>query len=586
MENRKLKMKNDVSIVLTGQAGMGVQTVEQLLMQMFRLAGFHVFATKEYMSRVRGGMNSTSIRVGAGPVRACVDCIDILVPLNKGGIRHVQSRLSKDTLIIAEKENFEDRSDIGQLNLVDVPFTKIATDLGNKIYSSVVAVGLLAALFEVEVSILTDFISKRFASKDATVVSGNLAAAQAGCDLGKKLAAEKGLNFHLLPDPEVKDRMLVGGAEAIGLGAIAGGCNFIGAYPMSPSTNLLQFLAKHADQFGIVVEQAEDEIAGINMALGAWYAGAKAVASTSGGGFALMTEGLSLCGMIESPLVMHIAQRPGPATGLPTRTEQGDLELALYAGHGEFPRAILAPGNLEEGFDLMRRAFDMADKTQSPIFVLTDQYFVDTYYTIDRPDVSDLSTEHRFVKTDKDYKRFAFTKTGLSPRGIPGFGEGLVVVDSDEHDEEGHITEDLDLRVKMVDKRLGKLKLLERATIKPTLWPAKNDYKTLVICWGSTRTVVEEALTRLGRKDIAMLHFAQVWPVHPKVAEYTNRAKKVICLEGNATGQFAKLLRLQKDIAIDKQILKYNGLQFSVEEVMEHLTGNAHGFASNNRRST
>jgi 2-oxoglutarate ferredoxin oxidoreductase subunit alpha len=575
-----LKISQDYSIVLTGQAGMGIQTVEQLLMQMFRLAGFHVFATKEYMSRVRGGMNSTSIRVGVGPVRACVDRIDILVPLNKGGISHVQHRLSKNTLIIAEKENFDDRPDIDQLNIADVPFTQIAADNGNKIYSSVVAVGLLAALFEMDLSILSNFIAKRFAGKDAAILSGNLAAAQAGYNLGKKLAAEKDLHFQLLPDPEVNNQMLVSGAEALGLGAIAGGCNFIGAYPMSPSTGLLQFLAKHAEQFGIVVEQAEDEIAGINMALGAWYAGARAVASTSGGGFALMTEGLSLCGMIESPLVVHLAQRPGPATGLPTRTEQGDLELALYAGHGDFPRAILAPGDLEEGFDLMRRAFDMADKTQSPVFVLTDQYFVDTYYTIDRPDVTDLITEHRFIKTDKDYKRFAFTKAGLSPRGIPGFGDGLVVVDSDEHDEEGHITEDLNLRVQMVDKRLGKMKLLERATFKPTLWPSKIDYKTLVICWGSTRPIVEEALARLGRRDIAMLHFSQVWPVHPKVAEYTNRAKKVICLEGNATGQFAKLLRLQKDIAIDKQVLKYNGLQFTVEEVMEHLVGNAHGFAS------
>jgi len=569
MENGKPKIQ-DVSIVLTGQAGMGIQTVEQLLIQMFRLSGCHVFATKEYMSRVRGGMNSTSIRVGSRPVRACVDRIDILVPLNRGGISHVQKRLSKDTLIIAEKENFEDRSNLGQRSLMDVPFTKIAAELGNKIYSSVVAVGLLAALFDVEISILTDFISKRFAGKEASVVSGNISAAQAGYDVGKKLASEKGLKFHLQPAPAVKGRMLIGGAEAIGLGAIAGGCNFIGAYPMSPSTNLLTFLARHANTFGIVVEQAEDEIAGINMALGAWYAGARAVASTSGGGFALMTEGLSLCGMIESPLVMHIAQRPGPATGLPTRTEQADLELALYAGHGEFPRAVLAPGNLEEGFELMRHAFNLADKTQSPVFILTDQYFIDTYYTIERLDVSSLRAEHQFVKTAKDYKRFALTDNGLSPRGIPGFGEGLVVVDSDEHDEEGHITEDLDLRIKMVDKRLKKLKLLEQAVIEPTLWP-NADYKTLVICWGSTRTVVEEALTRLGRDDIAMLHFAQVWPIHPRAVEYANKAKKIVCLEGNARGQFANLLRLHKDIAADEHILKYNGLQFSVEEAVGRL---------------
>jgi 2-oxoglutarate ferredoxin oxidoreductase subunit alpha len=569
-----MKTDRDVSIVLCGQAGMGIQTVEQLVSQMFRMAGLYVFATKEYMSRVRGGMNSTSIRVGSQPLRAMVDRIDILIPLNKGGIRHVEKRLSKGTLIIAEKENFEDRPDIGQLNLADVPFTKIAADLGNKIYSSVVAVGLLAALFEMELSMASDFLTRRFGGKDPAIVAGNIAAVQAGYDAGRKLSSEKGIRFNLKTDPAIKDQVFLSGTEAMGLGAIAGGCNFIGAYPMSPSTNLLQFLAKNAEKFGIVVEQAEDEIAGINMALGAWYAGARAIASTSGGGFALMSEGISLCGMIESPLVIHIAQRPGPATGLPTRTEQGDLELALYAGHGEFPRAILAPGDLQQAFDCTRLAFDMADKTQSPTFVLSDQYMVDTYYMAPPPDVSGRKVKNQFIKTDKDYKRYSLTDNGLSPRGIPGHGDGLVVVDSDEHDEEGHITEDLDLRTRMVDKRLKKYKLLEEMALEPTLWPNVN-YQTLIICWGSTKTVVEEALAELGRDDVAMLHFGQVWPIHPKAAEYVKRAKKIVCLEGNATGQFAKLLKLHQGIQVDEQILKYNGIQFSVEEVVSQLKKNS-----------
>jgi len=560
----------DIAIVLTGQAGMGIQTVEQLLMGVFKQAGFHVFATKEYMSRVRGGMNSTLIRVGSCPVRASVNRIDILIPLNKGGIQHVEKRLTPNTLILGEKGTFEDRPDFGQLNLLDVPFTQIAAGFGNKLYSSVVAVGLLASLFDLDMAVLSDFITTRFGTKDQAVLSGNLSAAQAGYDIGKKMTAEKHLKFNITPDPDVKDQMLISGSDAVGLGAIAGGCSFIGAYPMSPSTGLLQFLAKHAEEFGIVVEQAEDEIAGINMALGAWYAGARAVASTSGGGFALMTEGVSLAGMIESPLVIYLAQRPGPATGLPTRTEQGDLELALYAGHGEFPRAILAPGNVEEGFETMRCAFDVADKTQSPVFVMTDQYFVDTYYTAPRLDVSGVKPQPQIIKTDRYYKRFTLTANGISPRGIPGHGEGLVVVDSDEHDEPGHITEDLGLRTKMVDKRLKKFALLEQAAVAPTLI-ASGDYQTLILCWGSTRTVVEEALAQLGRTDIAMLHFSQVWPIHPSVVALTERIKQIICLEGNATGQFAKLLKLHKGVRIDRQILKYNGLQFSVEEVVEQL---------------
>jgi 2-oxoglutarate ferredoxin oxidoreductase subunit alpha len=563
----------DVSIVLCGQAGMGIQTVEQLVSQMFRLAGLYVFATKEAMSRVRGGMNSTSIRVGSQPVRAMVDRIDILIPLNKGGISHVKKRLSNQSLILAEKDNFEELPDLGTLNLSDVPFTKIAEGLGNKVFTSIVAVGVLAALFKIELAIVKDFLSKRFGRKGTEIVAGNLAAVQAGYEAGCKLLSEKGIEFNLKPDPKVKDQIFISGAEAIGLGAIAGGCNFIGAYPMSPSTDILQYLAKNAEKFGIVVEQAEDEIAGINMALGAWYAGARGLANTSGGGFALMAEGLSLCGMTEVPLVIHLAQRPGPATGLPTRTEQGDIELALYAGHGEFPRAILAPGDMTQAIEYTRLAFDMADKTQLPIFVLSDQYLDDTSYNIAKPDVSGYKVQHQFIKTDKDYKRYLFTDNGLSPRGIPGFGDGQVVVDSDEHTEDGHITEDLDIRIKMVDKRLKKHKLLEELTLEPTLWPNVN-YKTLVICWGSTQPVVQEALKELGRDDVAMLHFGQVWPIHPKVDEYVKKAKKVICLEGNATGQFAKLLKLQRDIKIDAKILKYNGLQFSVEEVVELLKKN------------
>ncbi len=562
--------RRDVSIVLCGQAGMGIGTVESLLMYILKNAGFHVFATKEYMSRVRGGQNSTTLRIGSSPVRANIDRIDLLIPLDRGAVVHVRERISRQTIILADPE-IVDASELPQeVRCIETPLARLAKDIGNKIYSNIIAVGLVGACSGVDKSCMADFIRKRFAEKDQRVIDENLRALEAGTKLGDALTAGGGLGFDLKPDTAVANQKLISGSEAIGLGAIAGGCNFIGAYPMSPSTGLLSFLAKHADQFGIVVEQAEDEIAGINMAVGAWYAGARAVASTSGGGFALMTEGLSLAGIMESPLVVHIAQRPGPATGLPTRTEQGDLELALYAGHGDFPRAILAPGNLEQGFELMRHAFGLADKTQSPVFVLTDQYFIDTHYTVSMPDVSNCSTEHFFVKTDKEYKRFAFTETGLSPRGIPGYGGGLVVTDSDEHTEEGHITEDLNLRIRMVDKRLKKLALLEQAALEPTLWP-NGDFKVLVICWGSTRPLIEEAIAQLGRGDIAMLHFAQLWPIHPKAVEIISRAKKVICLEGNATGQFAKLLKLHKDIQVDELILKYNGLQFSVEEIIKRL---------------
>jgi 2-oxoglutarate ferredoxin oxidoreductase subunit alpha len=339
---------------------------------------------------------------------------------------------------------------------------------------------------------------------------------------------------------------------------------------MSPSTAVLTFLAKNGRDFGIIAEQAEDEIAAMNMAIGAWYSGARAMVTTSGGGFALMVEGLSLAGMLESPMVIHLAQRPGPATGLPTRSEQADLELALYAGHGEFPRILFAPGTLEQAFYLTARAFNLADKYQVPVFILTDQYFIDTYYNTTGFDLSDVKIEKHFVKTAENYKRYELTKNGISPRGIPGFGQGLVCVDSDEHDIEGHITEDLQLRTKMVDKRLRKLESAKKDIVPPQLYP-KRKYRNLVVCWGSTYNIVKEAIGLLDRDDTSLLHYSQVYPLHPKTADYLSKARKIISIENNATAQFAKLIKLHTGIDIKNRILKYSGLSFAVEEVAEKL---------------
>jgi 2-oxoglutarate ferredoxin oxidoreductase subunit alpha len=292
--------------------------------------------------------------------------------------------------------------------------------------------------------------------------------------------------------------------------------------------------------------------------------------TTSGGGFALMTEGLSLAGMLESPMVIHLAQRPGPATGLPTRTEQGDLELALYAGHGEFPRIIFAPGTLEDCFCLTQKAFNLADKYQVPVFILTDQYLVDSYYNTSGFELSDINVENHIVKTSKGYERYVLTENGISPRGIPGLGEGLVAVDSDEHDQAGHITEDLDLRTRMVDKRLGRLELLKDEIIPPELAGPEN-YKNLVVCWGSTYSIVDEAVKNLNRDDVAFLHFKQIYPLPNETADYLQKAHKVIIVENNATSQFAKLIKLHTGIDIEGKILKYNGLSFYVEELTQKL---------------
>jgi 2-oxoglutarate ferredoxin oxidoreductase subunit alpha len=561
--------RSDVSVVLCGQAGQGIQTVEKLLTRILCAAGCNVFATKEYMSRVRGGANSTEIRVSASPVRAYIDRIDILIPLNKGAIEHVADRISPETIVLAEEETVS--ANAGKLsNVINVPFTKIAAGIGSAVYSNVVATGTLAAIFGVELQTVVDYVKQNFSAKSPEIIGNNVEATKAGFKIGAELRASGRIKIAGTFTAGVKNDIFLNGGEAVALGAIAGGCNFIAAYPMSPSTPVLVFLAQHAGEFGIIAEQAEDEIAGMNMAIGAWYAGGRALASTSGGGFALMIEGLSLAGMLESPVVVHLAQRPGPATGLPTRTEQADLELALYAGHGEFPRIIYAPGKLEDAFYLTQKAFNLADKFQVPVFVLTDQYLIDSYYNTPPFDLSGVKVEKHIIKTNKDYIRYALTENGISPRGIPGYGEGLVVVDSDEHDQEGHITEDLQLRTRMVDKRLKKLELIKKEIEPPELWPAQ-DYKKLVVCWGSTYDVVKEAILRLKRKDVSLLHYNQVYPLHPETAGFLKKAETVVIVENNATSQFGKLIKLYAGIDIDKKILKYNGLSFSVEEVADGL---------------
>ena len=570
--NLSFQKKDDLSIVLCGQAGQGIQTVEYLLTRIFKLAGYNVFATKEYMSRIRGGINSTEIRISSRPVHASVNKIDILIPLNEGAIRHVEERISPETITLADEETINKDFDHDNYTYVEVPFTKTASDIGNKIYSNVVAVGTIAGLLGVELQTISKYVKQFFSAKSEDVVQENLAAAKEGFNLGAGLVGSSKINIDISRDAAIKDQILLSGTEAVALGAIAGGCNFISAYPMSPSTGVLTFLAKHAKDFDIIAEQAEDEIAAINMAIGGWYASARAMVTTSGGGFTLMTEGLSLAGMLEIPIVIHLAQRPGPATGLPTRTEQADLELALYAGHGEFPRIILAPGKIEDGFYLTQKAFNLADKYQVPVFILTDQYFIDSCHNTAFLDLSNMKIEKHIVKTEADYERYKITASGISPRGIPGFGQGLVAVDSDEHDEAGHITEDLDLRTKMVNKRLRKFELLKKDVIQPEL-VGPESYKNLVVCWGSTYNIIREAVKNLGRNDVALLHFKQVYPLPDETVDYLQRAEKTTVVENNATAQLAKLIRLNTGIDIENRILKYNGLNFSVEELTEELNG-------------
>ncbi len=557
-------MKNisgDLSIVLAGEAGQGIQVIESIITLLLKRNGYNVFSTSEFMSRVRGGVNSTEIRVSSKSVAGFLERIDILMPLHKGAIDHLKNRITADTVVIGERDN------INYENMVDSGFSKIAAEIGNVVLTNTVAAGFICGMFKIDKMMCEDFILGYFSGRDDETIRKNAEAIKRGHEAGSRLAF---INIDIYKSEDIKVNLLLSGADAISLGAMAGGCNYVCGYPMSPSTSVLEKMASYSMNCDIIAEQVEDEVGVVNMALGAWYAGARAFVTTSGGGFALMCEGISLCGMIESPFVMHLAQRPGPATGLPTRTEQGDLNLVLYAGHGDFPRIILAPGTIEEGFDLTRRAFNLADKYQVPVFVLTDQFYIDSSYNTPVFETDVFLPEKYIVETERDYKRFAYTNKGISPRGIPGYGTGNVCVDSDEHDEWGYITEDAGVRISMVDKRREKAGFIRNDIIQPRLYGDKK-YKTLVICWGSTLNTVTEAVENLGDKTIAVLHFSWIYPFHGNTVEYLKMASDIIIVENNSSAQFAQLILLNTGVSIDKRILKYNGSPFSVEELCREI---------------
>jgi 2-oxoglutarate ferredoxin oxidoreductase subunit alpha len=562
--------KQDISIVIAGEAGQGIQSVEQLLVQILHHSDYFVFSTKEYMSRVRGGSNSTEIRVSPLPVNSFVDRIDILVVLDKKAFDHVSYRLTDDTIIIGDKKHV---STLNHPHTFSFDFLKTAKEIGNKVYANTIAVGLLASLFHIPTDVIKHHISAFFEDKSDQIIADNIQAINQGKEFAKDLSQTIRFPQKLNTNNQSTNNeslLLLNGTQSIGLGALAGGCNFISSYPMSPSTGVLTFLASQGEKANVLVEQAEDEIAAVNMALGAWYAGARALVTTSGGGFALMGEGLSLAAMTETPVVIHVAQRPGPATGLPTRTEQGDLQLALYSGHGEFPRVIFAPGTLQQGFFLTKKAFDIADAFQIPVIILSDQYFVDSKYQTKTFLGLEEKPHYHIVETTESYQRYTYDPSGVSPRGIPGHGSGFVHIDSDEHDANGRITERADVRRNMVEKRLRKMQDLQQQSIQPTLY-GSAEYDVLLVGWGSTVNTIEEARDQLETNRVSFLHFSQVYPLHPKTKKLLEKARYVIVIENNATAQFADLLEKETGVSVNAHILQYTGHSFSVETLLNRI---------------
>jgi len=456
-------------------------------------------------------------------------------------------------------------------NILSVPLEKLATEAGkSKIMVNSVATGAALALLGYDLQPLLDRLEEEFGGKGKEIVENNKNSASAGYRYVQENF--KGIYpYHIPSAPLTKKKMLLNGSQAMALGAICSGLKFYSGYPMSPSTPIMEFVASVSKEYGIIVEPAEDEIAAINMVIGASFAGVRAMTATSGGGFCLMVEGLGLAGMTETPAVVVIAQRPGPSTGLPTRTEQADLRFVIHASHGEFPRAVFAPGYPEQAFYLMGKAFNMAERYQTPVIVLGDQHFNDSYFTVDQLDLDQITIDRGDILFDgripavKDYKRYAWSESGISPRILPGQSRAVLYADSDEHTEAGHITESSGVRKQMVRKRMSKLDGMRHEMGPPEIYPT-NNADIVLIGWGSTYGAIKEAVDLMNREGLRakMLHFSEIYPFPSKDLAWEIKGKaKFFAIENSYAGQFADLFSFETGIPISQKILKYDGRPFS-----------------------
>jgi 2-oxoglutarate/2-oxoacid ferredoxin oxidoreductase subunit alpha len=552
----------NINIMIGGEAGQGLVTIGQALAKALVRAGYFIVVTQSYMSRIRGGHNTFSIRVSSQPLDSPTEGVDLLLALNQETLELHRDELRAGSRVLADSG-----LSCATAPCLNVPYAELAEAR----YLNTVALGAAACLLGLEQKLVAGALDKLLGKHSAEVTQANheaLAKAYAW-------AWEQAHDFEALAPPaESGSRLMMNGNEALAMGLLAGGLKFLSFYPMTPSTSIALNIIANAEKMGVAVEQAEDEISAINMALGASYAGAPALVTTSGGGYALMTEGLSLAGMSETPVVIALVMRPGPATGLPTRSEQGDLSFALHGGHGEFPRAILTPGSVEECFAAGHQALHLAEDFQSPVFILSDQFLADSHRAVEPFGLEELSpVRPGTTVAGPAYQRYQVTGSGVSPRALPGSGPGLVVADGDEHDQAGHITEDLELRVLMQDKRLRKAEGLKLTALAPE-FSGPEEADLLLVSWGSSKGPVAAAARALRDRGraVAACHFPQVWPLAPeKFLPRFGKAQEVVLVEGNATGQFAGVLASAVGFRPHRLITRYDGLHFTPEYILRAL---------------
>jgi 2-oxoglutarate ferredoxin oxidoreductase subunit alpha len=568
-------MERGLNVMVGGEAGQGVQSVGFILAKAFARGGFHVFADQDYESRVRGGHNFFRVRVSAGEVAAISEEVDILLALNEESVGLHRSELAAHGAVVFDGEKA--RSIAAGGNLVSAPLARLAQEKGgSSVMANTVALGVGLGLVGYDPEIMAEAVRHNFGTGESG--ESNVRAAMAGYEYAT--VELKGLLKERFNATRGESRMLLNGSEAIALGAVAAGCTFMAAYPMTPATPIMEFLAGKSHEIGPVVVQPEDEIAAMNMTIGAAFAGARAMTATSGSGFALMVEGLGLAGITETPIVAVLAQRPAPAVGLPTRTEQGDLQFVLTAAPGEFPRAVVAPATVEEAFWLTVKAFNLADRYQLPVIMLTDHHLASSYATVPTFDLSRVTIDRgELLRPDDianpdEYKRHRITPSGISPRALPSQGKALVVTDADEHDEEGHPIEDADMRTQMMLKRLRKLDGLEDDIAPPRVYgPDRAD--TTLVGWGSTYGALREAIDTLRDDglDANLLHLSELWPFPAQaVVQAIETAGRSLVVESNATGQLARLIRSETGIKLSGSILKFDGRPFTPADIVREVT--------------
>jgi len=559
----------EVNIRIAGAAGQGIQTAAGLLGKALTRSNLFAYAYTDAESRIRGGLNFTHIRCSREPLAGVTNRIDILVALSKEALSAFEELMTEKSLVVAPQS-------WPHPHRVPAAIGKLAEQAGSEAVSGTVSIATAWKILGQAPGILETLIREHFASKK-NVLAQNLKALNLVFDSSQQIPGAA--YFHLPAASSTgTGRMWISGHEAVSLGAVAGGVTFVTGYPMSPATSILINMAQWHRQLEVIVEQAEDEIAAINMVAGASYAGARAMTATSGGGFSLMVEGLSLLGMIEYPAVIVLAQRPGPATGLPTRTAQGDLNFVRHAGHGSFPRVIIAPGNISECFDMTALAFDIAEQYQVPVFVMTDQLLQDSQTTMAPFAVGHLPKRRHIMSPEAltsltGYRRYARTESGVSPLAAPGDSRHVVVVDSDEHDEAGHITESARIADEMAQKRLQKGKTLMEASWKNRL-VGPVDGRPLVVGWGSSLETLKEAVSRLNAEGLKVAHFhlSWLWPVQEQmIRQPVQAASRLIVVDHSVDGGLGAYLREVALRAPDAVISRRDGRPFSVDELYGKL---------------